>query len=535
MGKTIINKHIDDSSKIKRKLFHDDLIKAKGEIIINNDPENPSIYIVNNKNEVVKVSGSNNTTGGTAYDDTKIWKQVNENTNKIKQLQENGYDDSELLIKIQDNADAIELVNKKVLEGENLINNTQKEVLKNTNSIEELKESINNFECEEYDDSELRSMISNNAKSIEELKNLDFESVLKEDIIVAGLTGQFGAGNYSNNDVISAGTSFSDILLNLLCKELYPENIKKVSATASTSLKELTLELNYNGEAEVGSLVSLISGETNGMLINKTDSSISNIEYGYSFNNDNTKISNDTSIISPCEVSIKNPLFEISATINSGFDADNIFYVKRVPETVAQNDNVALAYTDLGCLVEGDNKITINAIGATCFYSAKTINGVYCCSNLGKTKDESFTGDIDTSYATINAPLKSKSQTIKGKYKYFLGYSDYQSIDEFRNKPNDIRNLTIKSDFIEKDSITTIIGATKIKSNGKSIVIACPNKYKLATIDDSTGASLLGSFKSQGEIDIQTGMITTTYNVYLLPISNGTELEFKNVTLTNNE
>ena len=58
MARAIINKHIDDSSLVKRDLFLEELENAKGEILISNDTENPSIYIVNNNNEVVEISGN---------------------------------------------------------------------------------------------------------------------------------------------------------------------------------------------------------------------------------------------------------------------------------------------------------------------------------------------------------------------------------------------------------------------------------------------------------------------------------------------
>lgn len=532
MGKSIINKHIDNSSKIKRGLFHDDLTKAKGEIVINNDAENPSIYIVNNDNEVVKISGNDSGTGGVEYDDTRIWNQVNENTNNIRQLQENIYDDSEIRELINDNIKAVEELSEEIQE--NVYDDTNIRELINVNieNINNLKNDIDNIECEPYDDSEIRNLININTEAIEEIKNTETENVLKENITVAGLTGQFGAGNYSNNDIITAGTSFTEILMNLLCKELYPENVITKKASATISLKELTLELDYGGdEVEVGSLVSLISGETNGIHIESNDSGIFNMDYGYSFNNDNIKVSNDTSITKPCILTQETNIYSISATIDEGFDADNNNYIKNTPNSVSQQDNAQLLRTVLGCINEGENKITINGTGPIYSYSAETVDKVYYCSNLGKTSTDKYIDGVDTSYNTLNAPVKSKTRKIKGSYKYFLGYSDYQSVEDFENKPNEIRLLNVKSDFIIKDDITTIIGNNKIKSNGKSIVIACPKKYKLNTIDDSTGASLLGSFKSQGEINIQTGMIISTYNVYLLPIANGTELEFKNVTL----
>ena len=88
MGRIISNKHIDDASKLTRDIFDADENLAKGEIIINNDSENPSIYILNNEGNVAKITGGG--TGGSDYDDTAIWAQVNQNTEDIKEIKENG-------------------------------------------------------------------------------------------------------------------------------------------------------------------------------------------------------------------------------------------------------------------------------------------------------------------------------------------------------------------------------------------------------------------------------------------------------------
>ena len=88
MGKSIINKHIDNKDNLKRELFVTDIEKAKGEVVICNDSEDPSIYIVDNNNNVVKISGNNGggNNEGNSYDDTKIWTQVNQNTEDINNL-----------------------------------------------------------------------------------------------------------------------------------------------------------------------------------------------------------------------------------------------------------------------------------------------------------------------------------------------------------------------------------------------------------------------------------------------------------------
>ena len=79
---------------------------------------------------------------------------------------------------------------------------------------------------------------------------------------------------------------------------------------------------------------------------------------------------------------------------------------------------------------------------------------------------------------------------------------------------------------------TTIVGTAATTSNGSSIVVACPAKYKLATINNGVGADILANFVSVGNVDVKCGEITVSYKVYVYPITNGATVEFKNVTLT---
>ena len=80
-GKAIINKHHNKFSNLTPdeqlgmfRHFKDENnedVYLKGEIVIDTDPENPSIYILNNNNEVVKISG-NGSDGEGSYDDTEL-------------------------------------------------------------------------------------------------------------------------------------------------------------------------------------------------------------------------------------------------------------------------------------------------------------------------------------------------------------------------------------------------------------------------------------------------------------------------------
>ena len=356
-------------------------------------------------------------------------------------------------------------------------------------------------------------------------------TILQKDIVVAGLDSKFGAGNYSNNQVIPAGTDIYTILQNILCKELYPTGVTKTSASASASMSDLTLTLSHSGDVEVGTKITLNVGKTNGSSATPTHSKVTGMTYGYSTEDDDSVDSTATTISAQCTTAVSDNNYTVKATINSGFTADATTYVKTTPTQVSGVGSAELAETVLGCAVEGTNKITIDATGASYSYSADAIDGVYYCSNLGNTDSTKYYSGVSAVSSTTSKPTNSANKSVTGKYKYFLGYSDNTAFNQFDS--DQVRALTTKSDWIAKDSTTTILNATtSIKSNGKSIVIACPSKYKLATISNGVGADILSNFSSVGEVSVKCGEINVAYKVYVYPITNSAVVEFKNVTLT---
>ena len=197
--------------------------------------------------------------------------------------------------------------------------------------------------------------------AIDELdKTISDNTILQEDIVVAGLSTD--AGSYSNGDIIPKGTSLYEMFQKILCKELFPDNVSNESATAMVSMNALTLKLNYNNNdvVEVGTLVKLLEGKTNGTSITTAPSKIDGMTWGYSSENNNAVESEDKSILKECTASESDNTYTISATINSGFNADTTNKILTTPEAQTGDGSAILNETDLGCAVEGENKITLN-------------------------------------------------------------------------------------------------------------------------------------------------------------------------------
>lgn len=186
-------------------------------------------------------------------------------------------------------------------------------------------------------------------------------------------------------------------------------------------------------------------------------------------------------------------------SVNAGCENESVTYFK--------NNNALSSSNDRLTVIEGNTsyKVTID-------YNNSTVVPV---NNIGENVD-----------IVIPSGSASDTKNVKGAYKYFMGYSTKTSYDQFNS--DDVRDLTVKTGYI--NGSTSVVGSTAIKSDGTSIVIACPNKYTLKSIQNGVGADILSNFES-GEVTVTTGESETIYTVYVYPITNGAKVEFKNVTI----
>lgn len=183
-------------------------------------------------------------------------------------------------------------------------------------------------------------------------------------------------------------------------------------------------------------------------------------------------------------------------------------------------------------VIEGTNRLVVSQSGQTAKCDVLPTTKVFGATNTKVLLDNVHATFNDTKPAD-KALTSSKEVTMTGKYKYFMGYSSNTAFSDFNSAS--VRALTTKTGWVVNNGTTTIVDATAIKSNGSSIVIACPATYKLASVNNGVGANIIDSFTtkgSQGIVEVTTGNIITNYNVYVYPITNGAEVEFKNVTLT---
>lgn len=314
------------------------------------------------------------------------------------------------------------------------------------------------------------------------------------------------------NRVIPAGKSMEEILTALFLK-VVNGTVKWGSASWSPTINEPSVTMSAS-EVEVGTTVKVTKLQAGGVDA-KTRTATCTCSQGY-FNADAD--GNPTG-----SHNAGNKTISVTASI------DGTAALACTWNDVATDITVNSTELDV---VEGTNTFIASQSGQKAVCNALPTTKVFAATNT-KVLLDSVSATFSENKPADKPLSKSKTVTVTGKYKYFMGYSSNTEYSQFNSAA--VRALTTKTGNVTVDGTTTIVDGTAIKSNGKSIIIACPAKYKLASINNGVGANIIDNFTtkgSYGNVDVATGNITTTYKVYVYPITNGAEVEFKNVTLT---
>lgn len=135
----------------------------------------------------------------------------------------------------------------------------------------------------------------------------------------------------------------------------------------------------------------------------------------------------------------------------------------------------------------------------------------------------------ENSDVSYNNTSLSVSGSIKVTPYYKLYFGPIVATNITSIIASDVKQLenTLQADFPLSSKTTT----GSYTGKGKSILIACPESYKLDGITDGMGNSILALFQQTIQIDIPCGNgVPVKYNLYLYPISNGAEQAYKNLT-----
>ena len=327
-------------------------------------------------------------------------------------------------------------------------------------------------------------------------------------------------------DGIPEGTDMQKILMDLLCKEIYPNaTVSQGKLTSAFAKPNVTVSPTNNATVEVGTKVTVNAFTAYEATPTPTARKYSDFTYGYSLADDDTMDqAGSPADVQVSEVAVNTGTYTITRTY-TGFTGSQA--------TTTQSGDTASSVTipldNTAITQEGSNTVKFDISGPG--HKGKVVSSpeYFIVSNLGNTDSiKKVAAQEEQTLNVASATAASTTYTITGCYKYFLGYSTKQAYSDFDSES--VRALTVKSGWISGQ--TQVVSATSsIKSNGTSIVIACPTKYQLKKITNGLGADILANFSSKGTVSVTTGAISTDYTVYVYPISNGAQVEFKDVVI----
>ena len=358
-----------------------------------------------------------------------------------------------------------------------------------------------------------------------------------ENIIIAGgpleseLKTIFTSKDADGNVIIPKGTSLQDLLTLLACKEMWPTSISTADAKViSTAATPTIAKSTTSTEVEVGTTLSFTAknGASTGSA---TGHKASGFTYGYSAADDNSKDSSNTSVEGNKDTVVVD-LDESTLTVTAPKDGGGTQTLTEIGTSEAGSAVIDYSFN----AIEGTNSVSAQATSATHLCAFGALPEYYGCSNTGKTHDGTgktykSTAKSATGKSSVAVTSSKATWGVTGKYKWFMGCSDATLVSELDSAK--VRALS-KNGWVTKDGTTTIVSSSSSwESDGRSIIIACPAKYKLASVTDSMGNDYMGLFPLQeSEVSVTTGAINTSYKIYIYKITNGTVMKLKGITLT---
>lgn len=342
--------------------------------------------------------------------------------------------------------------------------------------------------------------------------------------VVGGPLADDLAGIFPNN-VIPAGTSVETILMKMICKEIFPTaSTSQGSISASMSLTTLAFDPT-DATVEVGTKVITNAITANNSNYSTTPAKITGLTNGYSLTESGDKVTGNM------EFAVESVS---EAANNHKITFTYTGFTETAPSAVEAASTVTMPAQTL-IVREGECKVSVSASGSKFTATSPAVSQTYYnISNVNSRQAETKT--ISTKSLSSTAS-KTTSDKVTGVYKYFMGYYDFAAnqVVEDVFTSDIIRGLTVNTGDITKDGTTTLVGSTAKTSNGKSIVIAVPSKYKLATFQNDLGGDEVGSFSKTGVVAVANPTnkdFTTNYTVYVWPIAGGATIKHKNVTIT---
>ena len=358
-------------------------------------------------------------------------------------------------------------------------------------------------------------------------------TVLQKDIVVAGLSGTLGTGQYTNGTTIPAGTSIYDILAKILCKETYPTGAKISSnggLTSAYATPSFTLT-SSDSTVEVGTSVTASGVTGYDPTATPTSRSYTGFTNGYSLANDNSKDGNTPPAagfgesVELLSVDTENgvPEFTLTRTY-SGFGLSGAALTTSSSSSVTGTDCTIAADSTLK-VAFGTNTVTYTMTGPGHTGTQAGSPDYYIVSNLGNTKsDKKVDAVAERTITNKTATAGTSSLSVTGAYKYYVGAA--QSVP---STSDEIKALSTKTGLLDN---TSGVNLTNVATGAGYLVIAVQEGYQLSSIkDDLVGAEYVGDFSKVTDVayELPSGS-KVDYTVYYIQQANATT--YKNITIT---
>ena len=257
------------------------------------------------------------------------------------------------------------------------------------------------------------------------VRSIDTDStVLQKDIVVAGISGQFGAGNYENNDVIPAGTDIYTILQNILCKELYPTAVNSTQGNITSSVEKPTISLSQSGTVTYGTPCTLNSITCGALSVTPSASKVTGLTWGYSSADDDSADSTSTIITKNVTSSITDATYDLAVSF-TGFNGQT-----SMTATGEGKDECKIESTALGFITMGNNIISVTQTGPAVKGEIEKIESGYTVSNLGNTDASKKYSAVAALSKQLDRPTSSNSKTITGVLPCFYNLSNGELVDD---------------------------------------------------------------------------------------------------------
>lgn len=235
------------------------------------------------------------------------------------------------------------------------------------------------------------------------------KTVLQKDIVVAGINGTLGTGNYKNGDTIAAGTDIYTILQNILSQEIYPTltNNNYKTANITSSIAAPNVSLSQTGLKIYGTSITF-SSSCNNTSVNTTPNQVSGLINGYSLTDDDKADSTATTITKNVTTGISDSTHSLVATF-TGFTNQGRLETTGDTQTACKFENQAI-----GKISMGTNTVHISVTGPVVTGSAEAFSSGYTVSNLGNTDSTKTYSGKSAFSKTLSRPTNTKSASVTG-------------------------------------------------------------------------------------------------------------------------